>query len=81
MPKESGLLTACKSFVTKLHEVRGSEIIEVHKFFSHLLVLDGEGMVDDVPLNKGNSCIIMEECGSRTITSKNGIKFIESYAI
>jgi len=79
-PQEEGLLTACKTFTTRIIEVKGEYKLKPHSFFSHLLCLNGEGSIGGVEISKGGSCIIMEECGEQTITSENGIKLIESYS-
>ena len=45
--------------------------------FAHILCLDGEGSVGDVPICKGGSCIVFDECDVRTMSGR--MKIIVSY--
>nr|MBQ4318209.1 class I mannose-6-phosphate isomerase [Clostridia bacterium] len=78
-PKEDGLLTACRSFTTRLIEVNGEYDLPELDSFGHILCLDGEGSIGDTALRRGDSCFIPKECRAQKLKSSGGMKLILSY--
>ena len=75
--KEDGLLAASESFASRLIDVDGECGFAFDGRFAHILCLDGEGSVGDVPICKGGSCIVFDECDVRTLSGK--MQVIVSY--